>query len=187
MDFSHYDDDAVQMAVDLINTVDNVAGTDALQDIDGLRSFLEGYEHQWSTEDFLATSLTDAHVRRVKRLRTRLRHVFEAKSAEDASETLNAILADVSATPRVSLHNGDPHMHFEPLHAGPVRWLGAAAAMGLATVLVDQGIERFGTCAADDCVDAYIDTSRNRSRKHCSGTCSNRSNVAAHRRRAAAS
>ncbi|MEE8330433.1 MAG: CGNR zinc finger domain-containing protein [Acidimicrobiia bacterium] len=187
MDFSHYDDDAVQMAVDLINTVDNVAGTDALQDIDGLRSFLEGYEHQWSTDDFLATSLTDSHVRRVKRLRTRLRQVFEAETAEEAAETINAILADVSATPRVSLHSAHPHLHFEPLQAGPVRWLGAAAAMGLATVLVDQGIDRFGTCSAHDCVDAYVDTSRNRSRKHCSTTCSNRSNVAAHRRRAATS
>jgi predicted RNA-binding Zn ribbon-like protein len=55
--------------------------------------------------------------------------------------------------------------------------------MGLATAVVDQGIERFGVCAAEDCRDVFLDTSRNRSRRHCSSTCSTRGNVAAYRKR----
>ncbi len=57
--------------------------------------------------------------------------------------------------------------------------------MGLAVVLVDHGMERFGVCASSTCEDVFVDSSRNRSRRHCSGTCNTRENVAAYRRRKA--
>jgi predicted RNA-binding Zn ribbon-like protein len=55
--------------------------------------------------------------------------------------------------------------------------------MGLSVVLIETGLDRFGTCASSTCDDVYVDTSRNRSRRHCSDTCSTRENVAAYRRR----
>ena len=186
VDFSHYSDDAVQMAVDLVNTEDAFAGTDELGDVDGLLAFLDRYREEWTEENFDASSLDAFDVRRVRQLRARLRRVFEATDTEDAVETLNQILVEVVATPRISLHSDHPHLHFEPIRSGVMRWLGASTAMGLATVLVDEGLDRLGTCNADDCVDAFVDTSRNRSRKHCSTTCSNRANVKAHRERATA-
>lgn len=183
MDFSHYSNDAVQMAVDLVNTVDTIAGVDSLDSVDGLRTFLDRFSDDWTDEHFDPAALDEFDVKRVRRLRSRLRKVFEAESAETAAEILNEILVEVVATPRVSSHSDYLHLHFEPVQAGVMRWLGASTAMGLATVLVEDGMGRFGTCSADDCRDAYIDTSRNRSRKHCSTTCSNRANVKAHRDR----
>jgi predicted RNA-binding Zn ribbon-like protein len=55
--------------------------------------------------------------------------------------------------------------------------------MGLSVALVEGGFERFGSCASATCDDVYVDTSRNRSRRNCSDTCTTRENVAAFRRR----
>jgi predicted RNA-binding Zn ribbon-like protein len=76
-------------------------------------------------------------------------------------------------------------MHFEPVGSRMLDWLGAVTAMGLASVIVDHGVDRFGVCSARDCEDVFIDTSRNRSRKNCSSTCSTREAVAAYRKRQA--
>jgi predicted RNA-binding Zn ribbon-like protein len=119
----------------------------------------------------------------LRNLRTRLRAVFEATSTESAAKTLNEILADMPATPRISTHGNTPHLHFEPLTHGPVRWLGATAAMALSIALVEGGIERFGVCDSSGCGDVYVDTSKNRSRRFCSETCSTRESVAAFRKR----
>ena len=86
-------------------------------------------------------------------------------------------------TPRVSTHNGEPHLHFEPIDTSMSSWLGAITAMGLASVLVECGLDRFGVCDAENCDDVYVDSSRNRSRRHCSNTCSTREAVAAYRKR----
>jgi predicted RNA-binding Zn ribbon-like protein len=55
--------------------------------------------------------------------------------------------------------------------------------MGLSVVLIEGGYERFGTCSSTTCEDVFVDTSRNRSRRHCSVLCTTRENVAAYRRR----
>ncbi len=183
MDFSHYSDLSVQMAMDLVNTRNPVSGSDELAGLDGLREFLDAYEKDWHEEDWCRETPTEQDLREVLALRDRLRAVFEAPDEETAAAGLNALLAEVRAVPRISLHGGSPHLHFEPTKSNPAQWLGAAAAMGLSVVLVDHGIERFGTCAAHDCVDVFVDTSRNRSRRHCSTGCTTRENVAAYRRR----
>jgi predicted RNA-binding Zn ribbon-like protein len=66
-----------------------------------------------------------------------------------------------------------------------VCWLGAITGMGLASVIVEHGVDRFGVCGSAGCDDVYVDTSRNRSRRHCSNTCSTREAVAAYRKRQA--
>jgi len=186
VDFSHYSDQSVEMAVELINTTNRYSGGDELEAIDGLRTFLDRYQDEWHPGDWHGLELTESDRREVVSLRERLRSVFDTTEEAGAAELLNGILADVAATPRISLHSGGAHLHFEPTRGRVAQWLGAATAMGLAVVLVDYGIERFGTCSAGDCVDAYVDTSRNRSRKHCSTSCTNRENVAAYRQRARA-
>lgn len=167
------------MAVDLVNSLDVIDGADSITEPSDISAFISEHDGDFcaamdSTEDDLAV-LYD--------LRTRLRTVFEATSAEGAAETLNGILADMPATPRISTHGDTPHLHFEPLTQGPVRWLGATAAMALSIALVDGGIERFGVCDSSGCVDVYVDTSKNRSRRFCSETCSTRESVAAFRKR----
>lgn len=103
---------------------------------------------------------------------------------EAAARLLNEILADVAAMPRVSVYAGaEPHLHFEPMEGSPAGWLGAVTAMGLSIVLVEDGLDRFGICSSSTCGDVFVDTSRNRSRRHCSDTCTTRENVAAYRER----
>ncbi|CAN5768492.1 hypothetical protein BH23ACT5_BH23ACT5_02510 [soil metagenome] len=50
-------------------------------------------------------------------------------------------------------------------------------------LVADEGLARLGVCASNTCDDVFIDTSRNRSRRHCTTTCGTRENVAAYRRR----
>ncbi|MGD2061660.1 MAG: CGNR zinc finger domain-containing protein, partial [Acidimicrobiia bacterium] len=102
---------------------------------------------------------------------------------ELASKRVNILLEKYGATPRLSTHSGNPHLHFEPLESAMVCWLGAITAMGLASVIVEHGVDRFGACDSATCIDVYVDTSRNRSRRHCSNTCSTREAVAAYRKR----
>jgi len=175
------------MAVDLVNTRDPIDGTDELTNLQELDAFLAGYERDWHHEDWHPGTPTEKDLRAVRRLREQLRAVFEARDEKEASDLLNAILARVVAVPRISVHSAEPHLHFEPRTGGTAQWLAAATAMGLSIVLCDVGLDRFGSCSSHNCVDVFVDTSKNHSRRHCTTTCATRENVAAHRRRARAS
>jgi predicted RNA-binding Zn ribbon-like protein len=180
MNFSHYSDRPVELAVDLVNT--RQIDEDTIAEPAQLEAFLEEYRDMW--ED-VAQPLKTSELPKVHALRDALRAVFEAPDEDTAAEKVNAILNGHGASPRVSVHSGDPHLHFEPVHASLTAWLGAITAMGLATVIIEDGIERFGVCNAGECEDVYVDSSRNRSRRHCSTTCSTREAVASYRRRQA--
>jgi predicted RNA-binding Zn ribbon-like protein len=114
-----------------------------------------------------------------------LRAIFIAPDVGTAVAHLNQVLEKNSATPRVSMHDGEPHLHYEPVDAPIASRVGAIAAMGLASVIVEHGISRFGTCSASSCRDVFVDTTRNRSRVHCCHNCSTREAVAAYRKRQA--
>jgi predicted RNA-binding Zn ribbon-like protein len=178
MDFSHYTNDPVDLAVALMNT--RQAGSDTIADLDQLIAFLDGYRHLW---EGVARKPKPSELRAIHRLRESLRQVIESPDEAVASERLNEILTEHDAQPRVSVHNGAAHFHFEPMDSTMTAWLGATTAMGLASVMVENGVDRFGTCNASDCDDVYVDASRNRSRRHCSTTCSTREAVSAYRRR----
>ena len=180
MDFSHYTDDPVQLAIDLVNTLEVVSGDDRLSDLEGLRSFLAEIDEELWHPDW---ELTDADLENVRNVRERLRGVFAASDDTAAASVLNELLADAKATPMVSVHGGRPHLHFEPGDADVAAWLASVTAMGLSVVVCDYGSDRLGGCDSEQCGDVYVDTSRNRSRRYCSDTCASRENVAAYRRR----
>ncbi len=181
MDFSHYSDKPIEMAVELINTLDVASNEDKLTEAADVTTFISHHDEGWCTPGWTAEE-SDLH--EVRALRSRLRAVVTAADAATAAENLNSVLADVGAVPRVSVHGTTPpHLHFEPETDSPARWLGAVAAMGLAVALVEGGFDRFGVCGSSTCEDVFVDTSRNRSRHHCSETCTTRENVAAYRRR----
>ncbi len=181
MDFSHYTDEPVHLAMELVNTRSPLREEDRLTTVTELEEFLGKIGAEWRAPVWKPTEKDLAAVRR---LRARLREVFNAPDDAAASAVLNRILADVRATPRVSVHDDvPPHLHFEPSGAGPAAWLGAVTAMGLSVVLVDHGSDRLGVCGSESCQHVFIDTSRNRSRRYCSDTCATRENVAAYRRR----
>lgn len=183
VDFSHYTDDTVRLATDLVNTYAWVDRVESLVAPDDLLSFLEG--HADLLPEPPGWQPTAADVAEVQALRARLREVFQAEDAATAARLINDILSHAGARPKVSVHGGrGPHFHFEPGGERIADRLGATAAMALATVLVEDGLERFGLCGAHDCDDAFVDVSKNRSKNYCSTTCTTRENVAAHRARA---
>lgn len=180
MDFTHYTDDPVTLAVDLINSFGWVSGTEHLETVADLEGLLAQGAGIWASS---LPSPTEADLAHVRELRSRLRTVFDSQDAEEAAAEINAILRQGGATPHLSTHGDGPHLHFEPAAGSLADWLAVITAMGLATVIADHGMERLGVCGASTCRDVYIDTSRNRSRLHCSDTCRTRENVAAHRQR----
>jgi predicted RNA-binding Zn ribbon-like protein len=169
------------MAVDLANTFDIVAGEEKLVTPEDLEAFLADHgADEWCRPNW---AVSEADLHEVRALRARLRQVFWAADRETAAMIINEILDDVEAVPRVSLHGEGPHLHFEPVDGSPARWLGAVTAMGLSVALIEGGFERLGICESSSCDDVFVDTSRNRSRRHCSDTCTTRENVAAYRAR----
>lgn len=181
MDFSHYSGEPVAVAVKLTNTLDVATGEDKLQTPEDVSEFIERELGAWG---HTAPNLTDKDLHATRALRSRLRAVWEASDAEQAAAAINEILEAVAARPRISVHgDAPPHLHFEPEAGDPVMDLGAVSAMGLSVALIEGGWERFGTCSSTACDDVYVDVSKNRSRRHCSDTCTTRESVAAYRAR----
>lgn len=181
MNFSHYATRPVELAVDLVNTDQrSIGGSDGLGRLAGLHEFLEGFQ------DVVDPSLPPPSaddLEAVRGLRDDLRRVFSAADPGEAAEVINRLLRNNVATPRLSTHSGEPHLHFEPLDSTVSQWLAVLTAMGLATLIAEHGTGRFGICDSDTCDDVFVDTSRNRSRRNCSTTCTTRDNVAAYRQR----
>lgn len=176
MDFRHYSDNAAALAAALVNVFNDAAEQDRQVRTDELTTVLADHE--------VTGRLADDEVAPLHALAGRLREVFAAPDLGTATGELNRLLGDSVATPWITDHGGvAPHLHFAPADATLVDRVAASTAMGLAVVLCDYGKERLGLCAAADCEDVFIDTSRNAQRRYCSQGCANRSNVAAHRAR----
>jgi hypothetical protein len=177
MDFTHYSEDAAHLGADLVNTLGRPSGREYLPDTEALREFLVAHDMD------APPRITEADLEDVRRWRARLTEFWETNEDPQQADILNSILADVRALPQLTDHDGNWHLHFVSSEAPVGHRLAAAAAMGLAVVFGECGMARFGMCAADDCADVFVDTSRNKSRRYCADTCSTRMNVAAYRKR----
>ena len=177
MDFDHYTDPGVGVAVNLANSLGWPSGTEHLRSADDVKALrdaqgLEGYG-----------AISEADLEPVRALRPELRAIFEAPNEKEAAARINALLARSGAAPQMTDHDGKWHLHFAADDAPLADRVAAVAAMGLATVIVRWGWKRLGVCGADDCKDVFVDTSRNKSRRYCDPSCSTRMNVAAFRAR----
>lgn len=177
MSFGDYTKGAT-LAAELVNTVGSISGRDYLEDVSCLRELLI------RTGMPVPDSLTERDVAEVRRVRERLRDVFLADTDEETVRGINALLRDHGATPRLTA--AEEHawrLEFAPSDAGLAHHVAAVAAIALAQLVHESGRARFGFCSAPDCRDVFIDTSRNRSRRYCTDSCSSRTNVAAYRAR----
>ncbi len=186
MDFSHYTEAPIRFAVDLVNTSPPLEPEpDALDSVGALRAFLVGTGFLDETDD--PGSMTGKDLDDFRLLRDRLARVFESADEIEAARAINSVLDESRSVPYVSDHDESAlHLHFSAPDAPLAQQAGASSAMGLALVLCEGGLKRFGVCADTNCVDVFVDTSKNSSRRYCSDKCSNRSAVAAHRARARA-
>lgn len=120
---------------------------------------------------------------------TRLRRVVELLDAGDvdgACLTLNEIMREAGAVPRLARHDGEAwHVHYHSADADWAAGCAASIATALAIVLGTASIDRLGICNAAGCDRIYVDISRNGTRRFCSTACQNRVKAAAFRARQA--
>lgn len=176
MDFTYYREESVWLAVALINTRHAVTGADEIPDVSSLAAFLARHD--------VHDRVTQSDLGLVHELRGELRAIFIAPDETSAVKQLNRLLEKYNALPCVVRDDVlGLHLHFERARSGTGRWIAALTVMGLAFVLCDYGAERMGVCAASSCRKAFIDTSKNRSKRYCSEACAHRQSVAAYRAR----
>jgi hypothetical protein len=154
--------DPADLIVRFLNTLDVDEGTDALDTLDGWVSWLsaEGLEDCFGPQD-------PGALEQARALRADLRALASGEQHAQGRQ----VDIQVALTPEGQVELS------APTAAG---FLAAAAAK----VAIEQRIDRIKICPADDCLWAFYDTSRNRSRQWCSmKVCGNRAKARNHRLR----
>ncbi|MDQ1657471.1 MAG: hypothetical protein QOD41_2554 [Cryptosporangiaceae bacterium] len=171
VDYDTYNAEPVLLAVELANL--DTADPEAVD------------EFLTANDPLIEGGISGASIRTAElaRLAAAIRGVVEAGSDGEVVALVNALLAEYSPQPRLTDHDGSLHLHYSDSGAPFIDRLGATVGIALAHVLTRDGRTRLGVCAADDCEDVYVDTSRNRSRRYCSETCASRTTVSAYRAR----
>ncbi|WP_103501392.1 MULTISPECIES: CGNR zinc finger domain-containing protein [Streptomyces] len=172
---------ALEHVVELLNTAPAAGEADRLPDVPALRAFVGTLTI--SGVDLAA--LTGDDLRGVREARDRFAQVFAAGSSPEAAGLINEMVASAGTTPQLTDHDGyDWHVHYFAPGASLTDHLAADCGMALGFLLVAGELERLRRCEAPDCGRAFVDLSRNRSRRYCdSRTCGNRLHVAAYRAR----
>ncbi len=128
--------------------------------------------------------------RQMTALAHRLHRVIDALNNGDvdlAAGELNEALAEAPAVPHlVRSSDGAWQLHHHPKGADfAVAWT-SLCAEALAGLIGGGLADRVHLCAADDCRRAFVDTTKNGTRRFCSERCQNRVKASALRRRRAA-
>ncbi len=166
------------LALDLVNTRDPYAAEpERLARVADLERFLA--EHD------LAGPATTGDLDACRRLRADLRAAVAAADADELARRLDAIAGALAVAPTVEPDGaGGLRLGVRPRDGAPVvERLAVGAVASLADAAAEHGTARLRTCAADPCEDAFVDTSRNGTRRYCSSRCANRRNAALHRAR----
>ncbi len=112
-----------------------------------------------------------------------LRDAFRDPDRTARIQRLDALLTRAQPRPRLVEHDDEgPHFHYDTTGEA-VDHISSSMLMAIATTVVDQGVDRFGWCAAPNCGRLFCDRSPNGSQRFCSRTCATRVNVRAHRER----
>jgi predicted RNA-binding Zn ribbon-like protein len=170
---------ALDVVVDLMNTAAEGGRGDALVDLAGLQTFVR--DHKISDIGELGAD----DLASLREVRSRFAAVFSAPDSRVAAALINQLVAAAGTTPQLTDHDGyDWHVHYFAPGASVADHLAADCGMALAFIVVNGEQERLRRCEAPDCGRAFVDLSRNRSRRYCdSRTCGNRLHVAAYRAR----
>jgi predicted RNA-binding Zn ribbon-like protein len=175
--FAHDTEVALAAAAALVNT-DQDDG-DELPDAAALDEFVRSWG--WTGD----RKRTQAELDEVRALRPRLRQLWYLDK-DGVADLVNDLLREASALPQLVKHDvWDYHLHATPPDAPLAARMSVEAAMAFIDVIRQQELGRLHTCAADRCDDVLIDLSKNQSRRFCSTSCANRTNVAAYRARQA--
>jgi predicted RNA-binding Zn ribbon-like protein len=175
--FAHDTEVALRAAAALVNT--DQPGGDELADVSALDHFVAAWGWTGSRRG------DNAELKRVRALRPRLRTLWNA-SEGDVVAAVNGMLREGHALPQLVRHGEwDFHLHATPADAPLAERMMVEAAMAIVDVVRSGELDRLRLCDAGDCDDVVVDLSKNRARRYCSVSCSNRVNMAAFRARRA--
>ena len=173
----------LELPLAFVNTLDVEESRDEFGSADALRTWLTG--RRLLTAD---AKVTRRELALAIELRDALRRIFRAHSGValpgEELDIVNHVLAKVPLDVQVD-SAGAPR--FEP------RGEGVVAALGRVVCDVTRARtlgtwDRLKLCPAEDCLWAFFDSSKNRSRRWCSmDVCGNRTKTREYRRRRAAS
>lgn len=167
------------LAVALVNTWDTYDDPpEHLVGLDDLRAFLSAVGRNAA-----ARVAGESDLNELKQLRERLRRVFEAGDVGEAARVLNEIADDARAVPRLEPSDGTWSIRFGPGERSVAAHIGATAAGALIEVVQAHGLTRFGTCAGAPCTGAFVDRTKNRSKRYCCELCADRDAQRQHRAR----
>lgn len=131
-----------------------------------------------------AAALADeADVAALRALRDRLAAAWDADTDERAIELLNRILGETATPPQLIPDRGAWRWRFDRPGEPASRFAAPFAASALLEEIRVHGRRRLGRCAGAPCRCAFVDRSRNRSKRYCCDLCADRVNQAAARRR----
>ena len=177
MIFAHDTEVALASAAALVNT--GRGGKELLGDLAALDQFVADWG--WTGE----RARDRAELNAVRRLRPRLERLWEM-DPDAAAQLVNTLLREASALPQLVKHDSwDYHLHATSADAPLADRMAVEAAMAFADVIRTGQLGRLRICAAENCDNVHVDLSKNRSRRFCSVSCANRTNVAAYRTRQA--
>ncbi|MEU8931054.1 CGNR zinc finger domain-containing protein [Streptomyces sp. NPDC048409] len=171
---------SLDAVVDLVNTApEDDTAPDGLSDVAALHDFVRNHDMSG------VGVLSEFDLSAVRRVRGRFAAIFAAPDARIAAGMINELVAAAGTTPQLTDHDGyDWHVHYFAPGASMADHLAADCGMALAFFVVAGEQDRLRRCEAPDCRRAFVDLSRNRSRRYCdSRTCGNRLHVAAYRAR----
>ncbi|MFV2143452.1 MULTISPECIES: CGNR zinc finger domain-containing protein [Isoptericola] len=168
--------EALQSATELVNAAEPPATLTTVAELD---AFFRRHRYTGRLDG------TEGELDAVLALAPRLRELLLA-DRDDVAPLVNAMLAEVGAVPRLVRHeHEDWHLHAVEDDAPLADRILAETAMAMVDVVRADEHSRLDVCADADCSGVVLDLSRNRSRRYCSVTCTNRNAQAAHRARRA--
>jgi predicted RNA-binding Zn ribbon-like protein len=171
------------LAVNVVNTWESLPSPhDGLEDVGDLRIFLRAVGRAEA-----AAAVTERDLAEFRHLRGRLRRVFETDDVAEAASVLNTIATESGAVPRLAERSGGWALEFGPEDGSLTSRIAATATVALIEIVRAHGLTRFGTCAADPCTCAYVDRTKNRSKRYCCELCADRAAQRDHRARRRAS
>lgn len=151
---------------------------DTLTTFEELQAFYTRFEYSGAQP-------TPADLEPMRAIRTRLRTLF-LSGRDEAVPQINAILAEQKAIPRLVRHDAmDWHIHGIDDDRPLAERILVESAMAMIDVVREDELKRFSHCAMEDCEGVVFDLSRNRSKKYCTITCTNRAAQNAFRARQA--
>lgn len=168
MQFNHYGGEASRLAADLVNT--RWPCTSGV-----IARLLTG-------RGVVVGSVSEEQVSAMQEWSRDLAECFGSTSVQECCRVINQLLARTASQPRISLHDGTPHLHYSRQESDLVAHVQAMTSTGLAYVACFSSTRRLGRCARLSCRLAFVDSSRNGRRNYCSARCGNTEAVSRHRR-----